>query len=143
MFLIGLDAFLYVFLTIFSKKYFLNEFGTNMWMLINSTIWLVMLLIWYAIHPESFGRPKDISKVLLKIDENKFKLIVYHILAIGNLALWLYLLKTHKYIELTSITEMMVLIFTVLLGYVMLNETINTRKKFGIIISMIGIYFIS
>ena len=143
MFLIGLDAFLYVFLTIFSKKYFLNEFGTNMWMLINSTIWLVMLLIWYAIHPESFGTPKDISKVLLKIDENKFKLIVYHILAIGNLALWLYLLKTHKYIELTSITEMMVLIFTVLLGYMMLNETINTRKTFGIIISMIGIYFIS
>ena len=143
MFLIGLDAFLYVFLTIFSKKYFLNEFGTNMWMLINSTIWLVLLLIWYAIHPESFGHPKDFSKVLLKIDENKFKLIFYHILAIGNLALWLYLLKTHKYIELTSITEMMVLIFTVLLGYVMLNETINTRKKFGIIISMIGIYFIS
>jgi len=143
MILIGLDAFIYVFLTIFSKKYFLSEFGTNMWMLINSTIWLILLLIWYAIHPESFGNPKDISKILLKIDKNKFKLLFYHILAIGNLALWLYLLKKHKYIELTTITEMMVLIFTVLLGYLMLNETINTRKKFGIILSMIGIYFIS
>ena len=139
--LIGLDAFLYVYLVIFSKQHFLTEFGTNMWLLINSIIWLMMLLIWYMVHPASFGSPKD--KILQKISANKYKLLFYHVLAIANTVLWLYLLKKYKYIELTAATEMLVLIFTVILGKLMLNETINNTKKMGILISMVGIYFIS
>lgn len=84
------------------------------------------------------------NKNLNFIKKIELKTIVYLLittsLAICSASLYYYLIKKFPISKITPILNPLIIIFTILIGFILFNETISKQELFGISIIIAGIF---
>ena len=139
MFLIMIDAFIYAFILLLRKNYFLKKMSLEMYMLFSSSVSMALMLIYFAVKHDNLITVKNIKGV----KETLIPMIVVCIVSSLNWYLYNYLIKTTKLSKLIPLNELFIIIFSTMLGVLLLNENIKPINILGILGGIMSIYFIN
>lgn len=134
-----IDAFIYAFILLLRKNYFLKKMSLEMYMLFSSSVSMALMLIYFAVKHDNLITVKNIKGV----KETLIPMIVVCIVSSLNWYLYNYLIKTTKLSKLIPLNELFIIIFSTMLGVLLLNENIKPINILGILGGIMSIYFIN
>tara|TARA_A100001234_G_C12592038_1_gene370996 strand:- start:151 stop:561 length:411 start_codon:yes stop_codon:yes gene_type:complete len=134
-----IDAFIYAFILLLRKNYFLKKMSLEMYMLFSSSVSMALMLIYFSVKHDNLITVKNIKGV----KETLIPMIVVCIVSSLNWYLYNYLIKTTKLSKLIPLNELFIIIFSTMLGVLLLNENIKPINILGILGGIMSIYFIN
>lgn len=134
-----LDAFIYAFVLLVRKNYFLKKMSLEMYMLFSSVVSMALLLIYFGFNHDNLFTVKNIKGV----KETLVPMIVMAVISSLNWYLYNYLITTTKLSKLIPLNELFIILFSTMLGVFLLGENIKPINIFGILGGIMSIYFIN
>ena len=134
-----IDAFIYAFILLVRKNYFLKKMSLEMYMLFSSIVSMSLLLIYFAFKHDNLITAKNIKGV----KETMIPMIVISVIGSLNWYLYNYLITTTKLSKLIPLNELFIILFSTMLGVFLLGENIKPINIFGILGGIMSIYFIN
>ena len=133
------NSFVYSIILYYKKHFFLKHISIELYFLLSSVLSLIALSAYFLYNPKSIFTKSNLIgfKKILPF------LIVMKIVSLINGYIYYYLLKQKPFGYFQIMNKTSLIIFTSLIGVLLLNEKINLINILGIVFCIIGMYLVN
>lgn len=137
--LILVQTFIYSFILLLRKKIVLTKIPLELFIIFSGLFNLIIMSIIIFYKKINIFSTKNIKG----IKESLITLIGILLIQTANWYIFLYLLQNNDISVIVPLNQIFIVIFSSLLGYLLLNEKITNKKVFGIFLTGISIFLIN
>jgi len=137
--LILAQTFIYSLILLLRKKFVLSKIPLELFIIFSGLFNLIIMSIIIFYKKINIFSTKNIKG----IKESLITLIGILLIQTANWYIFLYLLQNNDISVIVPLNQIFIVIFSSLLGYLLLNEKITNKKVFGIFLTGISIFLIN